>query len=180
MVLFAKAICGDKISETQLIGKIGKSVLSLPDKLFYSKLGKFLNGVRLEDDEKAKMRAWITQNGTEEENGLRLISYIDNAVSMKKVEYIANATRCSLNYNLELELYFRICGAIDMSLEEDLRFLANNIPKNYNKTFEQNYHTQKLYMAGLMDFITNVYDNSKHRFNSFAKINRCMCYKFSK
>lgn len=170
IALCVKTICGDKISEAQLSVKIGKAVLSLPDEIFYLKLEKFLNGVCLKDNERAQMRAWIAENGNEEENGLRLISYINNAESLKKVEYFSNATRCALNYNLELELYFRICNAIDMSVEEDLRFLADNIPKNYNKPFAQNYYTQKLYAAGLMNFISGLSAHAQHKFNNLAEL----------
>ena len=171
VALCVKTICGDKISEAQLSFKIGKAVLSLPDKLFYLKFERFLSDANLvDDDEKAKMRAWIAKNGTEEDNALRLVSYIDNAKTMKKVEYLANATRCALNYDLSLELYFRICSVIDMTTEEDLKFLADNINKNYDKTFNQNYITQKLYSAGLMMVIEIIHDHGKHKFNSLARL----------
>ena len=169
-ILSVKAACGDVGATIQLFTEIGKAALSLPDELFYSKLECFLNGVDFKDEERAKMRFWIASNGYEKDNGIRLISYINNAESMKKVEYFANATRCALNYGLNLELYFRICNAIDISLEEDLKFLAENIPKNYEKNFTQNYFTQKLYAAGLMDVVTYVRDNGKHHFNPLAKL----------
>ena len=87
------------------------------------------------------MRAWIAENGTEDDNTLRLVSYIDNAKSLKKIKYLANATRCALTYGLRIELYFQICSAIGMPTEEDLKFLADNIYKNYDKQFKQNYIT---------------------------------------
>lgn len=171
IALCVKTICGDKISEAQLSFKIGKAILSLPDELFYLKFEKFLSGANLLDDaEKAKMRAWIAKNGTEADNALRLVSCIDNAESLKKVEYFANVTRCALNYDLSLELYFRICSVIDMSTEEDLKFLADNINKNYDKRFKPNYITQKLYSVGLMDVIDIVSDFGKHKFNSLARL----------
>ena len=171
VTLCVKTICGDKISETQLSFKIGKAVLSLPDELFYLKFERFLSDANLvDDDEKAKMRAWIAKNGTEGDNALRLVSYIENAKSLKKVEYLANATRCALSYNLSLELYFRICSAIDITTEEDLKFLADNINTNYDKTFKQNYITQKLYSAGLMEVVNTIYNNGKHKFNSLARL----------
>ena len=171
VALCVKVICGDKISEAQLSFKIGKAILSLPDELFYLKFERFLSGANLIDDaEKAKMRAWIAKNDTKADNALRLVSCIDNAGSLKKVKYFANATRCALNYDLSLELYFRICSAIDMTTEEDLKFLADNIVKNYDKTFKQNYITQKLYSAGLMEVIDKIYDFGKHKFNSLARL----------
>lgn len=171
VALCVKTICGDKISEAQLSFKIGKAILSLPDELFYLKFERFLSNANLvDDDEKAKMRAWIAKNGTEGDNALRLVSCIDNAESLRKVEYLANATRCALSYGLRIELYFRICSAIDMTTEEDLKFLADNICKNYDKTFKQNYITQKLYSAGLMEVVNTIYDNGKHKFNSLARL----------
>ena len=65
---------------------------------------------------------------------------------------------------------FRLCSAIDMTTEEDLKFLADNIVKNYDKTFKQNYITQKLYSAGLMKAVNTIYDNGKHKFNSLARL----------
>lgn len=171
VALCVKTICGDKISEAQLSFKIGKAILSLPDELFYLKFERFLSNANLvDDDEKAKMRAWIAKNGTEGDNALRLVSYIDNAESLRKVEYLANVTRCALSYGLRIELYFRICSAIDMTTEEDLKFLADNICKNDDKTFKQNYITQKLYSAGLMEVVNTIYDNGKHKFNSLARL----------
>ena len=171
VALCVKTICGDKISEAQLSFKIGKAILSLPDELFYLKFERFLSNANLvDDDEKAKMRAWIAKNGIEADNALRLVSCIDNAESLKKVEYFANATRCALNYDLSLELYFRICSVIDMSTEEDLKFLADNINKNYDKRFKPNYITQKLYSVGLMEVIDIVSDFGKHKFNSLARL----------
>ncbi|MBR0289392.1 MAG: hypothetical protein IJQ82_10465, partial [Selenomonadaceae bacterium] len=154
----------------KLLEEISKGALSLPDKLFYLKLKKFLSGVNFTDEDGAIMSAWIAENSTEGDNALRLVSYIDNAKSLRKVEYLANATRCALSYGLRIEFYFRICSAIDMTTEEDLKFLADNINKNYDKTFKQNYITQKLYSAGLMEVVNTIYDNGKHKFNSLARL----------
>ena len=170
LALCTKAVTGDKTATAQLFVKIVKMVCSLPDELFYSKLAKFLSGVNFTDEDGATMSAWIAENGTESDNALRLVSYIDNAKSLRKVEYLANATRCVLSYGLRIELYFRICSAIDMTTEEDLKFLADNIHKNYDKTFKQNYITQKLYSAGLMEVIDTIYDNGKHKFNYLARL----------
>ena len=57
-----------------------------------------------------------------------------------------------------------------MTTEEDLKFLADNIHKNYDKTFKQNYITQKLYSAGLMKVVNTIYDNGKHKFNYLARL----------
>ena len=57
-----------------------------------------------------------------------------------------------------------------MTTEEDLKFLADNICKNYDKTFNQNYITQKLYSAGLMMVIEIIHDHGKHKFNSLARL----------
>ena len=170
LVLCAKAVCGDRLAMIQLAAEFGKTIISFPDALFYSKLTKFLNGVNFTDEDRAKMSAWIAKNGTKDDNALRLVSYIDNAKSLRKVEYLANATRCALSYGLRIEFYFRICSAIDMTTEEDLKFLADNINKNYDKTFKQNYITQKLYSAGLMEVVNTIYDNGKHKFNSLARL----------
>ena len=170
LALCAKAVFGDELATTQLLAEVGKTVLSLPDELFYKKFCLFLSEVYFEDAERAKMSAWIIENATERNNALRLVSYIDNAESLRKVEYLANATRCALSYGLRIELYFRICSAIDMTTEEDLKFLADNICKNYDKTFKQNYITQKLYSAGLMEIVNTIYDNGKHKFNSLARL----------
>ena len=170
LALCARAVFGDGLAIIQLAIECGKTIISLPDALFYSKLTKFLKGVNFTDEDRATMSAWIAENSTEDDNALRLVSYIDNAKSLKKVEYLANATRCALSYNLSLELYFRICSVIDTTTEEDLKFLSDNIYKNYDKTFKQNYITQKLYSAGLMEVIEIIHDFGKHKFNSLAQL----------
>ena len=168
--LVLRAVAGDKFAIIKLLEEISKGAFAIPDKLFYMKLKKFLSGVNFTDEDGATMSAWIAENGTESDNALRLVSYIDNAKSWRKVEYLANVTRCALSYGLRIELYFRICSAIDMTTEEDLKFLADNICKNDDKTFKQNYITQKLYSAGLMEVVNTIYDNGKHKFNYLARL----------
>lgn len=170
LALCTKTVTGDKTATAQLFVKIVKMVRSLPDELFYSKLAKFLSGVNFTDEDRAKMRNWIASNGTKDDNALRLVGYVENAKSMKKVEYLANATRCALNYDVSLELYFRICSAIDIATEEDLKFLADNVHENYAKAFNQTYITQKLYSAGLTMVIETILDHGKHKFNSLARL----------
>ena len=170
LFLCIKTVCGDKFAQAQLIVEIGKIILSLPDEIFYYKLEKFLHDAYLSDDDRNKMRAWIASNGNEENDGIRIISYINNAKSIKKIEYFANVTRAALAYDLGLSLYFRICDVIDMVLEEDLRLLADNINKNFNKEFSQSYFTKKLYSVGLMDFNDRPYHFGIYKFNDFAKL----------
>ena len=49
------------------------------------------------------------------------------SLAKKKIEFISNATRCALNYEMDLSLYFRVVNAINMLVEDDMEFLAENI-----------------------------------------------------
>ena len=169
-ILAGRAICGDSSAQMQLVSEIAKNVLSLPDMLFFHKFKEFLDGTYKSEDDRSKMREWIVSNGDKEDNAIRIMSYIDNAISLKKIKYFSNATRCALNYEIDLETYFEICHAIDAVLESDLKFLSDNIIENYEKPFNQNYHTQKLYSAGLMTFIQGISTHGRHRFNVLAKL----------
>ena len=168
--LVVRSVCGDMTAQIQLFEKIGKIGLTIPDICFYKKLEVFLKYNQLSDDKCAELSAWIASDGEKEENALRIINYIDNAKSMKKIHYYSNVTRCALTFKLNMSLYFRICNIIDFIFEEDLKFLAENIIDNYDKIFEPNYCTQSLHAVGLMDFNDKMYDFSKYKFNKMAKL----------
>lgn len=168
--LVVRSICGDMTAPIQLFAKIGKVVLTIPDICFYKKFESFLKYNQFSEDEYAELSDWIVSYGEKEENALRIINYINNAKSMKKIHYYSNVTRCALSFKLNMSLYFRICNVIDFVFEEDLKFLADNIIDNYDKNFEPNYCTQSLHAVGLMDFNDTIGNFGKYKFNNMSKL----------
>ena len=61
---------------------------------------------------------------SKEQNGMRLLGYIDKADSKQKVDYYINATRSLLMGNIDNTDYFRIMKVVSETLNEDLEYLA--------------------------------------------------------
>ena len=90
------AVLGDPISIGKIIIAITKSPFFLREQLFWTKMEAFLNGVYLSEDDCAKLRATLTEDGEKEDNSLRLVESIDRAETQQKIRYLINATRCLL------------------------------------------------------------------------------------
>lgn len=167
------AVMGIPSEFFQIGNLLGKSAMSIPDWLFYNKLNIFLKGVELSDNDRAKMRAFLSKNGCEADNCIRIMNCINMAESEKKIEFISNATRCALNYEMDLSLYFRVVNVINMLVEDDIEFLAENITlfeRPEDNHLKQNNHTQALFAVGAMRMITTVWKGGDYAFTSFGKV----------
>ena len=167
------ALMGLPTAQEQIGELLGKSAISIPDWLFYNKLNNFLKGIELSDNDRAKMRAFLATKGSETDNCLRIMNYINTAESEKKIAFISNATRCALNYEMDLRIYFRVVNAVNMLMEDDMEFLARNISlfeKQDDNHLKQNNHTQALFTVGAMRIITDVRKAGEYSFTSFGKI----------
>lgn len=141
------AILGDPVSVGKVIIALTKSPFFAREQLFWSKIETFLNGVYLNEDDCAKLRAKLTENGEKGDNPCRLVECIDRAETQRKIRYLINATRCLLVDFIDLPTYFRICYAVTHTLDEDLLFLKEHISES---DFPYSVYTQGLLTSGLM------------------------------
>ena len=100
------AVLGDPISIGKIIIAITKSPFFLREQLFWTKMEAFLNGVYLSEDDCAKLRAMLTEDGEKEDNSLRLVESIDRAETQQKIRYLINATRCLLADFIDKPTFF--------------------------------------------------------------------------
>lgn len=173
LFLGAEAITGNPIACARLANLIEKMVVSIPDALFYSKLDDFLRGAFQSEEDRAKMNAFLATEGDKADNGMQILNHINNATSKQKVKYLVTATRFARAYDLPLALYFRICNAINVVMEDDLQFLSDNVgamENVENNHFTANIHTQKLFSVSAMRTITTAWEAGDYAFTSFAKL----------
>lgn len=143
----AEAILGDPVAVGKIMLALIASPFFLRDRLFWTKVEAFLNGVYLSEDDCADLRAKLTENGESRSNSLRLVECIDRAETQRKIHYLINATRCLLTDFIDRPTYFRICHSITHTLEEDLVFLGEHL---YETDLPYNAYVQGLLTAGLM------------------------------
>ncbi len=173
LFLGAEALTGNPIAYARLADLIEKTVVSIPDALFYSKLDVFLRGAFQSEDDRAKMNAFLAAEGDKADNCIQILNHINNATSKQKVKYLVTATRFALAYDLSLPLYFRVCDAINAVMEDDLQYLADHIRAIDDMDanhFEANIHTQKLFSVAAMRTITVIQANGDYAFTPFARV----------
>lgn len=162
------ALLGDPVSAGKIIVSLAHSPSYFREQIFWAKLSAFLNGVYLDEDDCAILRAKLTQSGEKGDNPARLLFCIDKVETKQKIHYLINATRCLLTDFIDLSTYFRICNIISQALEEDLVFLKENITKT---KLAYNQNVQGLLNVGLMyqsEILSN--DEVKYSFSPFADI----------
>lgn len=144
------AIQGDLVSAGKVIYTFAQSPFLIRDNLFWSKIERYLNGVFVSEDDRAKLRARLVEDGSSDENAKRLLECIDRAETTQKIQYLINATRCFLVDFIDRTDFFRICRAIIGTIDEDLRFVRDHITKN--EDFEYSQAIQGLFVSGLVTF----------------------------
>lgn len=140
------AVLGDPISAGKVMVALTKSPFFVREQIFWAKLSAFLDGTYLNEDDCAKLRAKLTENGEKRDNPLRLVESIDRAETQQKIRYLINATRCLLTDFIDRPTYFRICHVVTHTLEEDLTFLADHIDET---DLPYSIYTQGLLTSGL-------------------------------
>lgn len=125
------AIDGKSLSPSivkNLAMEIAKMPIKIKDAIFWNKFYLFLSGVNeIQNNNSKAIRLSDKLFGNEnkkQENGMRLLSYIDKAESEEKVQYMINATRSLLLNLICLEDYFRIIRAIVETLNEDIVYFS--------------------------------------------------------
>lgn len=158
------ALMGDPLSAGKAIIKLMQAPLFFRERLFWSKMEQYLDGVYVEEEDRAKLRARLTENGSADENAKRLIECIDRAETSRKIRYLINATRCLLTDFIDLETYFRICRAVTGTLDEDLQYLRDHLEE---EDLPYNNNIQGLYSAGLM-YSSVIGEDTRYSFTSLA------------
>ena len=125
------AVLGNPVSVGKIIIALTKSAFFIRERLFWSKMEKFLNGVCLNKDDCDKLQVKLIENGEKKETAFRLVNIIDRAETLQKISYLINATRCLLENLIDRETYFRICHTIKNTLEEDFLLYAY-MPRFYS------------------------------------------------
>lgn len=125
----------DSVATKNLVTQIGKMPILIRDAFYWNKFYMFVTGVRkIEDDlgKSVKLSSKLFDNPkNREQNGMRLLGYVDKADSEQKVNYYINATRSLLMGCIGNTDYFRIMKAVSETLNEDLEYLAE-IAENTN------------------------------------------------
>ena len=125
----------DPVATKNLVTQIGKMPILIRDAYYWNKFYMFVTGVRkIEDDlgKSVKLSSKLFDNPkNREQNGMRLLGYVDKADSEQKVNYYINATRSLLMGCIGNTDYFRIMKAVSETLNEDLEYLAE-IAENTN------------------------------------------------
>lgn len=141
------SILGDPISIAKMMLGIIKSPFFIREQIFWMKFSKFLSGVFTSENDRANFSKILTENGTQKDNSIRLLACIERAETETKIQYIINASRSLLSGFITLNEFFRICRQITHNLDEDLRFLQENLTKS---NISYNYSIEGLLSTGLM------------------------------
>lgn len=158
---------GNPVSAGKSIAALANAPSSIRDKLFWGKLSSFLDGAHLSEDDCAQLRAKLAEDEMWEDNSSRLVDCIDRAETHRKVQYLANATRCLLADFVDRSTYFRICHVVAHTLDEDLQYLAEHIGEP-NLLYSE--HVQGLLTSGLMyRSVINNGGDQKYSFVPFAE-----------
>lgn len=162
-----EAVQGNPLSIGKIILTLTKSPFLIREKLFWSKLERYLNGVYISEEDRAKLRAKLVENGSCDENAKRLIECIDRAETIQKIQYLINATRCFLTDFIDRTTFFRICRAITGTMDEDLLFLRDHISES---NFESNSNVQGLFVSGLVTFSVIGGEQTLYSFTPIASL----------
>lgn len=161
-------LSGNPISLAKIIIAIASSPFFIREHIFWAKFEAFLSGIDSTDDDRAKFCARLAQEGNREENALRLISCIERSETKQKAIYLANAGRALSAGYIDLPDFFRICHMIVNLVDEDLRFLAENIER-HNLPYSAS--VQGLLSSGLMyQSVIDANGNQQYSFTPIAEL----------
>ena len=142
--LIKDAVIGNPTAIIKVV-RVLKGAYMLRESIFWKKMEKYLNGIYLSQDDVDVLKERL--NGMGNDGAMRLISLIDKVDTEKKIQYIINVTRCLINNEIDSAMFFRICNIIQQSMDEDLRFLHDNID---NRGIPYGIEVQGLLSVGLM------------------------------
>lgn len=161
------ALLGSPVSAGKVMYTLAKSPFMLREKLFWAKMENYLNGIYLSEDDRAKLRAKLMEDGTSDDNTKRLIECIDRSETSRKVKYLINATRCLLTDLIDRTTFFRICRAIAGTIDEDLIYLREHIA---DTDLQYDNAIQGLFISGLVTFSVVGGDETLYSFTPLARL----------
>ncbi len=141
------SILGDPISTAKMMLGIIKAPFFIREQIFWIKFSKFLSGVFTSEKDRANFSKILNKNGKQKDNSIRLLACIERAETETKIQYLINASRSLSAGFINLSDFFRICHQITHNLDEDLRFLQENLTK---PNIPYNYSIEGLLSTGLM------------------------------
>lgn len=141
-------VAGDPASTIKNVKAIANAPFFFQEKKLFFKMKFFFEGAGFTKDEVSELRARLMAYDEDDNNVLRLIELIDKTESLKKIRYLINATRSVLTDFIDLSTFFRICHAVNSTIDEDLLYLKDNVLKQNEITY--NEHVQGLLNSGLM------------------------------
>lgn len=121
----------DPVAIKNLTTQMVKMPIIIRDAIYWSKF-YMINKIQEDLGGSIKLSNILFDNSkNREQNGMRLLGYIDKADSKQKVNYYINSTKSLLMGNISNTDYFRIMKAVSETLNEDLEYLAE-IVENKN------------------------------------------------
>lgn len=158
------SINGDCIALARLMLTIAKAPFFISNKLFWVKFERFLQGVYMDEDSRLKMGAKLASIGDRNDNAIRLLSVIEYTDSLRKIDFLINASRCLQVGFISLPLYFRICQIVSSTVLEDLLFLRDHIN---DSDLPYTLEIQGLLSSGLM-YMSHVGEEPAYSFTPIA------------
>lgn len=162
-----QALQGDLVSTGKVIYTLEKTPSLFREKLFWSKMEQYMRGIFVSEEDRAKLRAKLTENGSSDENTKRLIECIDRAETSQKIRYLINATRCLLTGFIDRPTFFRLCHAITGTIDEDLLFVRDHITEERDFGYSQT--VQGLFISGLVTFRAIGGEETRYAFTPLAE-----------
>ena len=142
----------DPGSIANLAAMVADTAFTFYQRIPFMKLQKYLEGVRrTESDLEATCRLSSKLFSDPHkciDNALRIIKYVTDTDTEKKIDYLVYAARAMLLGLISVPEMFRIYQAIDDTLPEDLEYLSEIVGKS--ETYKGNIQVQALERSGLM------------------------------
>ena len=141
------------------------------DRLFWERIDKFFDGAILSEEDKIKFINKLSDSKKSKDNMKRVINGIEKLETDKKVNYLIKISRDLIDDKIDLSTYFHIYNVIIRTLDEDLKFLAENITK---KEISYNMNVEGLFSVGLVGryntFGNGILEDSSFYFTPLARL----------
>ena len=149
---FIGCVKHDPTSIINLTARTTDTALTFCQRIPFIKLQKYLKGAKAaEDDPGAACKLsdqLFSDPDKSVDNALRMIKYVTDTDTEKKLDYLVNATRALLLGFISVPEMIRIYQAINDTMPEDLEYLSEIIVKG--ETHKGNIQIQALERSGLM------------------------------
>lgn len=158
-------ICGDVSPYIDVAKEIFKVPAYIQDKLFIKKFSDILNGIYRNADEGRKWASKLADADTI--YAQRIVSCVYALDSMAKNKYVINLSRALANGLIDRQLYFRLLFILKSILDEDIKFIIDNLKHNISS---DELHMEALVNLGLA-YVSEIEDELTYAFSS-------LCYTF--